>query len=64
MITLTTDFGLQDPYVSEMKAVIFNICSNAKIVDITHQIEKFNIEWGHTFWLPHPHTFQKAQFTW
>ena len=45
-ITLTTDFGLQDPYVSEMKAVIFNICSNAKIIDITHNVSKFNIRMG------------------
>ncbi|KON33212.1 MAG: hypothetical protein AC479_05265 [miscellaneous Crenarchaeota group-6 archaeon AD8-1] len=46
MITLTTDFGLQDPYVSEMKAVIFKICSNAKIVDITHNVSKFDIRMG------------------
>lgn len=43
IITLTTDFGLKDPYVAEMKAVILNISPNATIVDITHQIEKFNI---------------------
>lgn len=46
IITLTTDFGLQDPYVSEMKAIILTICSNAKIVDITHNISKFNIRMG------------------
>ncbi|MBC7129645.1 SAM-dependent chlorinase/fluorinase [Candidatus Bathyarchaeota archaeon] len=43
IITLTTDFGLSDPYVAEMKAVILSINPEAKIVDITHQIEKFNI---------------------
>jgi S-adenosylmethionine hydrolase len=29
-----------------MKAVIFTICPNAKIVDITHNISKFNIRMG------------------
>ncbi|MEM2105185.1 MAG: SAM-dependent chlorinase/fluorinase [Candidatus Bathyarchaeia archaeon] len=46
IITLTTDFGLKDPYVAEMKAVILGICPNAQIIDITHQIEKFNIRIG------------------
>ena len=46
VITLTTDFGLKDPYVAEMKAVILRICANATIVDITHEIEKFNIRMG------------------
>jgi S-adenosylmethionine hydrolase len=46
MITLTTDFGLKDPYVAEMKAVIFGICPNAVIIDITHEIAKFNIRMG------------------
>lgn len=43
IITLTTDFGLLDPYVAEMKAVILTINPEAKIIDVTHQIEKFNI---------------------
>lgn len=46
IITLTTDFGLRDPYVAEMKAVILNISPNVKIVDITHEIEKFNLRMG------------------
>jgi S-adenosylmethionine hydrolase len=46
MITLTTDFGLNDPYVAEMKAVILGICPNAVILDITHEIAKFNIRMG------------------
>jgi S-adenosylmethionine hydrolase len=44
--TLTTDFGLKDPYVAEMKAAILSICPNAVIVDITHEIAKFNIRMG------------------
>jgi S-adenosylmethionine hydrolase len=46
IITLTTDFGLQDPYVAEMKAVILCISPTATIVDITHEIPKFNIRMG------------------
>ena len=46
IITLTTDFGGKDPYVAEMKATILNISPNATIVDITHQIEKFNVRMG------------------
>lgn len=46
IITLTTDFGLRDTYVAEMKAVILSICPSATIVDITHEIEKFNIKMG------------------
>jgi len=46
LITLTTDFGLLDPYVAEIKAVIYGINPDAKIVDISHQIEKFNIRMG------------------
>src|SRR5512139_46353 len=42
IISLTTDFGSRDPYVGEMKAVILGICSDATIIDITHEIEKFN----------------------
>jgi len=46
IITLTTDFGLKDPYVAEMKAVILSISPKTRIVDITHKIEKFNIRMG------------------
>ena len=46
IVTLTSDFGLKDPYVAEMKAVILSICPNATIVDVTHEVEKFNIRAG------------------
>lgn len=42
-ITLTSDFGLKDPYVAEIKGVILNINPNATLVDVTHEIEKFNV---------------------
>ncbi len=46
IITLTTDFGLRDPYVAEMKAVILSLCPEAVIVDVTHQVPKFDIRMG------------------
>lgn len=46
IITLLSDFGLRDPYVAEMKAVVFSICPEASVVDISHEIEKFNIRTG------------------
>jgi S-adenosyl-L-methionine hydrolase (adenosine-forming) len=44
VITLLTDFGLQDPYVGIMKGVILSINPDATIVDITHDIMPQNIE--------------------
>ncbi len=38
IITLTTDFGLQDHYVSAMKAVILGIAPDIRFVDVSHQI--------------------------
>jgi len=43
IITLTTDFGLQDAYVAAMKAVILGVNPNATIVDVCHSIEPQNI---------------------
>ncbi len=38
IITLTTDFGLVDPYLAMMKGVILSINGKARIVDISHNI--------------------------
>jgi len=46
IITLTTDFGLKDPYVAEMKAAILRISATTVIVDVTHEIAQFNIRIG------------------
>jgi hypothetical protein len=43
VITLLTDFGLQDGYVACMKGVILEICPDAKLVDISHLIDPFNV---------------------
>lgn len=38
IITLTTDFGLQDHYVSVMKAVILDIAPDVRFIDVSHEI--------------------------
>lgn len=43
IITLTTDFGLHDPFVGIMKGVILNIVPDVELVDITHQIDPQNV---------------------
>lgn len=45
-IALITDFGTNDSYVSSMKGVIYSIYPEAKIIDITHQIQPQNIKMG------------------
>ncbi|MBF0565840.1 MAG: SAM-dependent chlorinase/fluorinase [Nitrospirae bacterium] len=43
VITLTTDFGLSDSYVAQMKGVILSVNPGAVIVDITHLIPPFDV---------------------
>lgn len=43
MITLTTDFGLRDPFVGMMKGAVLSINPGAVIVDITHGIRPQDI---------------------
>jgi S-adenosylmethionine hydrolase len=43
IITLTTDFGLQDHFVGTIKGVILSIAPEAEIVDITHSIQPYDI---------------------
>ncbi len=38
IITLTTDFGMRDPYVAAMKGVLRRHCPKATIDDLTHDI--------------------------
>lgn len=43
IITLSTDFGLADHYVGSMKGAILDINPESSIVDITHEIPKYDI---------------------
>ena len=38
LITLTTDFGLRDPYVGQVKGVILGLCPGVSLVDLSHDI--------------------------
>jgi S-adenosyl-L-methionine hydrolase (adenosine-forming) len=43
VITLTTDFGLNDHFVGAMKGVILEIVPEAAIVDISHAVQAFDV---------------------
>jgi S-adenosylmethionine hydrolase len=43
IITLTTDFGLSDPFVGIMKGVILGIAPSAQVVDITHDVRSYDV---------------------
>jgi S-adenosyl-L-methionine hydrolase (adenosine-forming) len=43
LITLTTDFGTPDGYVAQMKGVILGINPEARLIDVTHDIESFDV---------------------
>jgi hypothetical protein len=44
LISLTTDFGYDDPFVGVMKGVIYTINPEVNIVDLTHFIHPRNIQ--------------------
>jgi S-adenosyl-L-methionine hydrolase (adenosine-forming) len=46
IITLTTDFGADSPYVAAMKGVILTINPAARIVDITHSVPPQDVRQG------------------
>jgi hypothetical protein len=43
IITLTTDFGLNDHFIGTMKGVILNIEPEAQIIDICHAVQAFDV---------------------
>lgn len=43
LIALMSDFGIQDPWIGQMKAVIYSQNPNAKIVDLCHDLPSFDI---------------------
>lgn len=45
-ITLTTDFGLEDPYVGTMKGVILSVNPRATVVDLSHGIPSHDVMAG------------------
>jgi S-adenosyl-L-methionine hydrolase (adenosine-forming) len=43
LITFTTDFGLSDHFVGVMKGVVAGIAPAARVIDISHEIEPYNV---------------------
>jgi len=43
---LLSDFGSRDHYVSEMKGTILTLCPSVTLIDISHEIEKFDVRRG------------------
>ena len=43
IITLTSDFGLNDHFIGAMKGVILEIAPEAQIIDICHAVQPFDI---------------------
>src|SRR3990167_1266447 len=46
VIALLTDFGLADPYVGAMKAVIAGINPKVQIIDISHRVPPQDVQEG------------------
>lgn len=46
IITLTTDYGLRDFYVASAKGVLNSRFSNVTVVDISHEIDLYNVGMG------------------
>ena len=46
VVALLSDFGLRDGYVAQMKGTILDLCPNAVITDISHDVERHNIPMG------------------
>ncbi len=46
IITFTTDFGTSDHFAGTMKGVVLGIAPNAEIVDISHEVQPFEVTDG------------------
>ncbi len=43
LITLTTDFGLNDPYVGQLKGALLTGCPTATLIDLTHSVPAWDL---------------------
>ena len=43
ILTLTTDYGLRDPYAGQLKGALLCACPTLRIVDVTHHITPFDL---------------------
>lgn len=49
IVTLTTDFGLEDHYVGVMQGVIAHIFPAARVIDVSHRVQPYSIDQGAFF---------------
>jgi S-adenosyl-L-methionine hydrolase (adenosine-forming) len=59
IVTLLTDFGLEDPFVGVMHAVVMRHFPSAKIVDLAHGVAPHSVLEG-AFWLEKCHVWFPA----
>jgi S-adenosylmethionine hydrolase len=45
-VSLTSDWGVRDPSPAICRAVVLSVAPEALIVDVTHEVEKYNISHG------------------
>ena len=46
IVTLTTDFGLSDAYVAQLKAPLVRECPQVRLIDVTHNVPRHDILCG------------------
>src|SRR5690242_2297551 len=46
LLTLTTDFGAGSGYPAQVKAVLFSAVPDARIVDVSHEVPRFDVLGG------------------
>ena len=46
LVTLLTDFGLDDTYVGQVKGAILSVAPNATLVDLTHAVPPQDVQAG------------------
>jgi S-adenosylmethionine hydrolase len=46
IVSLLSDFGVEDPYVGVMKAVVLGICPTVSLVDLTHEVPPQDVMTG------------------
>jgi len=60
-IVLLTDFGLRDYYVGAVKAVIYSVNPDARIIDLSHDVSPWNVlEGAFLLWLAVPYLPSEA----
>jgi len=60
VIAILTDFGTRDGFVGAMKGVILSISPEAKMVDISHEVEPFDVLGGGMLLKAHYSYFPKG----